>query len=145
MLFVFIFDKIFTMNRFELPQLITFSFCLCLLFASCNSDKLPEPVPADCDPIVTFDNQIQPIIERNCSYTGCHDGVDANPPGNFSSYEGMEPFLNAEEFEEFVIVRKDDAVQGMPPSYAPAGRPQDLTDEELTTVQNWINCGYLEN
>ena len=133
------------MNRFVLNLITANSLGWILLLSSCNFDKLPKPIPPDCDPIVTYNDQIRPIIERNCSYEGCHDGIGANPPGNLTTFDNMRVYFNSEGFERFVIFEKDNPVVGMPPSYAPAGRPQDLTDEELTLFQDWINCGYLEN
>ncbi len=114
--------------------------------SSCNSDKLDPVLPADCDVLVTYDNQVKSIIDRSCAYSGCHDGNGGgNPPGNFQSYSGLESFLNDQEFKKFVIDLKDDEVVGMPPSYAPAGNPQDLTDEELELIQCWISSAYPEN
>ena len=115
-----------------------------LFLSNCTDDKLPEPIPPSfCDTTVTSYNlNIKPIIDNNCAYSGCHlDSPIA--PGNFSSYTGLEIFLST--FEERVIIEKDDEEHGMPPFYAPAGRPQDLTEEELELITCWVEAGYPED
>ena len=113
-----------------------------LHFTNCTTDKLPEPIPPTfCDTTITSYNlNIKPIIDNSCAYSGCH--LDS-APGNFSTYEGMEIFFDV--FQERVVSLKDDEEFGMPPFYAPDGRPTDLTQEELDLMTCWIDAGFPEN
>ena len=65
--------------------------------------------------------------------------------GDFTGYEGIEPFTDSGAFMSRVITQREDPNSGMPPNYAPADRPQDLTAEELELVECWIQDGFLEN
>ncbi len=124
---------------------VSLSFVVFTLMFSCNTDKL-EPasvVPAIPSCLITdYDSQVKTIIDNSCAYSGCH--LDA-APGNFSTYEGLKPFLTEDKFERFVIDLKDDAQQGMPPAYAPDGKPKDLTEEEIDIITCWIGNDYRES
>lgn len=111
-------------------------------FNYCTQDKLPEPVPPGfCDTTITSYNlNIKPIIDNSCAYSGCH--LDT-APGNFTTYEGASLFFD--QFQERIINLKDDEEYGMPPFYAPAGRPVDLTQEELDLMTCWIDAGFPED
>lgn len=123
-------------------QKITFLFFISIVF-SCNTDKLMSDMTEGCTDPVTYNDQIKPIIDESCAYSGCHDGASI-PPGNFQNYTGLQAFLSDDLFKRYVIDLKDDANQGMPPSYAPAGKPQDLTQEQLDLVECWIADAYPE-
>ncbi len=115
-----------------------------LVFTACSSDELPPPyVPTFCETqMVTYDNQIAPIIASSCGYVGCHDG--SNAPGNYDSYAGLQGIINDGKFKSRVIDVREDPEMGMPPDYATDG-PMDLTDEQIELIQCWINDGYPEN
>ena len=129
-------DKLKTMKKY----ICFLTFGLILTICSCVSDQLPEaPEVESCPPIpVSYDVQVQTIIDRTCSYEGCHDGSGA-APGNFTSFDGIENFLTETLFERRVI-----DLQNMPD-------PDDvlpselLTDEEFNILRCWVEQGYLEN
>ncbi len=116
-----------------------------LAFASCTSDQLVEPLPPMlCDSIsVTYDNGVKSIIDASCAYSGCH--VSGFGSGDFTSYAGLLPYLNDGNFEDRVITQRNDGAIGMPPDYAPAPMPIDLTPGQLDTIQCWLNAGYPQN
>jgi hypothetical protein len=109
---------------------------------ACTADALPEPQVGACDNIEpTYAQDIQPIIENSCAYSGCHlDGSD----GNFQSFAGLRPYLEDRSFRTRVISEREDDIRGMPPNYAPANRPQDLTLEELDLINCWLAAGFPE-
>jgi hypothetical protein len=115
-----------------------------LLFTAwaCTTDSLPEPAVGECDNIEpTYTQDIRPIIENSCAYSGCHlDGSD----GNFQSFAGLRPYLEDGSFRIRVISERADGIRGMPPNYAPDGRPQDLTTEELELITCWLAAGFPE-
>ena len=117
-----------------------FSFLISLFIFSCSSDKLPAVTQLElCDTeTFTYDIQVKEIINRTCSYSGCHDS-GGSAPGNFNSYETMDNFLTENKFEKRVVDQ-----QNMPD-------PNDvlpeklLTSEELEILTCWVQQGYLEN
>jgi hypothetical protein len=126
----------------SLPLLLVGLGSSILLWTACTSDSLPEPTAADCIGITpTYGNEIMPIIEASCAYSGCH--LDASP-GRFDSYAGLLPYLEDNSFRQRVISERADANRGMPPDYAPAGRPRDLTEEELQLIECWLDAGFPE-
>ncbi len=122
----------------SLPLLFFFSVCL---LAACTKDALPEPEQADCflEEAPTYVNEVKPIIERNCAYSGCHLG---GAPGLYDSYEGVLPNLESGIFRQRVIDVRADPTIGMPPEYAPADRPIALTEEELQIISCWLDAGF---
>lgn len=115
-------------------------FLSVLLLDACTRDALPEPEPTVCDDVtLTYEADIRDIVERTCAYSGCHLG---SAPGVYTDYRGLFPDLDSGRFRDRVIERKDDPNIGMPPNYAPAGRQQDLTAEELEMITCWLEAGY---
>ena len=111
---------------------------------SCTNDQLPEPtLPEGCeDAIPTYNDTIGLIIENSCAYAGCH--LDGSAPGIYDSYEAIVAVIESGNFNERVIIQRDDANVGMPPNFAPEGRPKDLTQEELDLIICWVENGYPE-
>jgi hypothetical protein len=122
-------------------------FVLLVLFViACTNDKLDEPIPPTfCEAnVITYDDQVKPIIDRACGIPGCHvQGTIA--PGVFTSYQGLSPFLSDAEFKRYVVDLVDDPDLGMPPNWPTNPGPKDLTEEEFEIVSCWISQGYLEN
>lgn len=114
-----------------------------LFLAACTSDELEEPMVADCDGISTptYVDDIKPIIDESCAYAGCHLGT---APGNYSTYNGLLSVLNSGTFEQRVITLSEDPIIGMPPDNAPAGRPQDLNEDQLLLIRCWLEAGFPE-
>ncbi|MCI5080812.1 MAG: hypothetical protein MRY78_03925 [Saprospiraceae bacterium] len=112
---------------------------------SCSTDKLAPPEiiePGFCDTIpATYDLNVQEIIDNNCAYSGCHlDGA----PGNFSTYEGLQSVIASGDFVSRVITQREDPDFGMPPSYVPSDKNEDLTAEQLDIINCWIQGGFPE-
>ena len=97
---------------------------------------------ADCgveEPTYTVD--IKEIIDLSCAYSGCH--LDSSP-GRFDSYSGLLPYLQDNTFRQRVLIQRGDPTTGMPPNFAPSGRPINLTSEELMIIECWLNAGFPE-
>lgn len=127
------------------PLILATSLLLLMLAVfSCTSDQLPEPtVPESCEnTFPTYTDDIKPIIDNSCAYAGCHLGT---APGIYDDYEGVKSVIESGSFRERVVIQKDDPLQGMPPNYAPDGRPKDLSAEELELIECWLDSGYPEN
>lgn len=109
-----------------------------ILLTSCAFDELPEPEEGSCDGIgATYVLNIRSLIDESCAYAGCHPA--------YRSYEALLPVLEDGSFRSRVITLRDDANLGMPPDYAPPGRPADLTQEQITLIRCWLSSGYPEN
>lgn len=130
----------------NIPTAVTmplFLLCAGLLLFRCTTDELPEPQPpGDCgtDPI-SYEEDIFLIIQNTCAYSGCH--LDS-APGTYDTYQGLLPTLENGTFIERIVTLRDDPNLGMPPDYAPADRPKDLTEEELQLIRCWVEMGYPE-
>lgn len=113
-----------------------------LIMSGCTSDELEPPAVDDCSTIdATYDLNIKEIVDRSCAYSGCH--LDS-APGNFTTYDGMLQRLNNGLIRQRVITLAADPNSGMPPNYAPADRPLDLTPEELELFRCWLDNGFPE-
>lgn len=127
------------MNKFWLLALL---FCTIVGADACTSDALAEPVALPCDGATpTYDAEVREIIEQTCSYSGCHLG---GAPGLYNTYEGLLSDLESGLFRERVISNKDNPTIGMPPNYAPEGRAEDLTPEQLMVITCWLDAGHPE-
>lgn len=126
------------------PVILLLAIAALLTLSRCTSDKLPVPVlGATCtDTIPVYDPQIRQIIEEACGYSGCH--LDGTAPGVYSSYQGLLPNIESGAFRNRVLQLQDDPNQGMPPDYAPEGRPRNLTSEQLDLIECWLDSGYPE-
>lgn len=123
---------------------IKLSLVLLSLFGfQCTADQLPEPKTAqDCDAqSITYESEIQYILETNCAYSGCH--LDS-APGVYTTYEGVLGVLGQGSFLERVVTLRDDPILGMPPDFVPSNRPTSLSEEELRLIRCWLEAGFPE-
>ena len=115
---------------------------LALTASGCTSDQLPKPSETDCTGFTpTFSQDIQPIIDASCAFSGCH--LDT-APGVYDSYEGLLPVLEDGKFRQRVITERSDGIKGMPPDFAPDNRPKDLTEEQIQLIDCWLLAGHPE-
>jgi len=131
--------------NFNIMLYRTFPFAVLITVLSCTADELPPPsVAADCEDTPTsYDLNIKPIIDNSCAYSGCH--LSGGAPGNYSSYQRLRGILEDGSFRSRVLNLRDDPNVGMPPNYAPEGRPKDLTQEELQLIECWLADGFPES
>jgi hypothetical protein len=121
-----------------LSLLIVFFALSALTQSACTYETIPAPEPvALCDTLqASFQLNVKAILNQSCAYSGCHPG--------YSDFKTLEFDLKNGSFKERVFDLKDNAVLGMPPDNAPAGRPKDLTEEELELLDCWLKKGYPE-
>lgn len=111
-----------------------------LSLPSCTADELPEPMETPCDgEMLTYEEDIRGIIEQTCAYSGCHLG---GAPGVYIDYNGLLSDLESGRFRERVVEQRDNPTVGMPPEYAPEGRPKELTERQLQMITCWLEAGY---
>ncbi len=119
-------------------------FTACLILVSCTRD-MTEPQVNTCGSSVDYANDAKAIIDATCAYSGCHDGLSAGTPGNFTSYAGLENFIQFGSFASRVFDLRENPVLGMPPDNAvDFGGPADLDEESLEILMMWAEAGYPE-
>lgn len=80
-------------------------------------EREEEAPPEGCQPVfpqmnVTYENYVKHIIATNCT-RGCHRGGNSMGPGNFTSYDGVLPYLD--KFGPRVISDQADMPMGRAP------------------------------
>jgi len=104
-----------------------------IVVSSCNKKNLD----IDCTGItVSYINDIKPITDANCAFTGCHVTGFAN--GDYTSYVGLKAKVDNGQLKKRAIKKRD-----MPPSNTPG--PKGLTDTEIQLIFCWIEDGGPNN
>ena len=91
----------------------------------------------ECLTEVSYTNEIKEIIDRSCAYSGCH--LNGTAPGDFSSYSGMQGFIDSRSLEKRVL-----EIQNMPPEYAIDPNPRSLTALEIEMFTCWVQNNHAE-
>ena len=106
------------------------AYIVTILFSSClnKENELPEP---DACATVSFMKDVQPVINEHCAIAGCH--VTGFLPGDFTTYEALKQKIDSGLFQLMVF-----ELEIMPPA-------DSLNDNELKTIQCWIENGAMNN
>lgn len=120
-------------------RLVVFASVLLLFglyqFSSCTKDQVNVGnLPADCQDTVLFSEQIAPMIEVNCSTSGCHD---ASAAGGYIFLDYNDVSANAT-----VILNVIKHESGYIPM--PSGAPQ-LPDSIIQQFGCWVIQGKQNN
>ncbi len=135
-----------------LKNSLSLFFLLSLVFVACKHEPFPAPPPGmpndttkgkPCDPdTVYYRKYIQPILNTNCAYSGCHDAATASKDVNLSDYEAVistadvRPF-NADGSDIYEVLIETDLDKRMP-----LGQNQ-LPQNQIDLIRKWINQGAL--
>lgn len=112
---------------------IVFFACGIILF-SCKKDKVPEILPVEnCE--VSFAVDITPIINVNCSTSGCHDSGSAASGYDLTTYASIS--TNADII--LSVMNHESGVAAMP-----FGQPK-IADTTIAKFSCWTANGALEN
>jgi len=116
------------------------AFLSFLIIQACSTDVLPpSTIPDFCgSEAKSFELDVKPIILNSCAYSGCH--VQGSDSGDFTSYNGILSSLENGKINSRALEIRD-----MPASYAPAGKPTSLTEEEIEILSCWIAQGFPDN
>jgi hypothetical protein len=89
-------------------------------------------IAANCNNLnVSYANEIFPIIQGNCSITGCH--IAGGNGMLLENYNNVKAYVDNGSLLEVVVTS-----QTMPPS-------QPLTSCQIEQVESWINAGAPNN
>jgi hypothetical protein len=119
--------------------LLILAGCLLLFSTSCYYDTLPpeEDIEIPPDATISFEEQVLPIIiNYNCAT--CHNGSQDPDLRAGNAYGALVP--------DYVVAGDAAAsvfFQRLPGNNHP-NVGFELTDNEVTTIQEWINRGALE-
>ena len=105
---------------------------LVVLISSCKKDMAPV---AECVEEVSYSAKIQPVIELNCSTSGCHDAA-AQGGVNLVSYIGVS--ANADKILNVIQLEEGNV------DLMPLGGPR-LADSTIEQFNCWIQQGKLNN
>jgi hypothetical protein len=115
---------------------ITLAVFLAGMLASCYYDVESELYPEGCETpeVVSFEQDVQPIVDLNCAISGCHvyggEGV-----GLLDTYSGVKAIVDSGDLEFRVFESPDNP---MPPT-------GQLGECDLELILRWINQGALDN
>lgn len=100
-----------------------------VFMTSCSRDKSPIIV-SNCDEEITYQKDLQLILDNNCSFSGCHDA--GSIVGDFTTYESISGFFGSGILKQVTIDERS----------MPLG--DTLSTADLTLFECWIQGGYLE-
>jgi hypothetical protein len=118
-------------------KMLACAICLgAIAFQSCENNALPEPVPIteDCPAVISYQDQIRPIINKSCAIPNCHNG-SLGEDRNWTILSSLQ-------------AKKDnvkDRINRPPgtPGHMPATGA--LTADEIELLTCWVNQGALNN
>lgn len=107
--------------------------------SGCYYDNVDELYPnTNCDTTdVSYAQQIRPLLDQNCSFSGCHGGPSPAALLDLNEYSEVKKIADNGQFESRINREVSDA-QLMPP----AGK---LGPCQIETIEAWIGQGALEN
>ena len=117
-----------------------FPFALTLLgtvaiISSCDKDKTQPPVPVVCPDPISFSATIEPMIQANCSTSGCHDAISAAQGYNLEGHVNIS--ANAQAILD--VINHEIGVTAMP-YFQPK-----LSDTIIQQFDCWVFQGALDN
>lgn len=95
----------------------------------CKKDKVQNYPNANCSDTVSFNNEILPLIQNNC--TGCHDNQNGYSLTNHSNISTNSTAI--------IGAMRNSGYQLMP-----QGGPA-LPDSVIQRFECWVNQGKLDN
>ncbi len=119
-------------------KIVGFSFvllCILVMQTGCKKEKGPAPfISTDCPDTIFYQLQIKPMIDQNCSTSGCHDA---------SGQAGVVLLSHAQVDEHADHILKTIRYQsGFVPM--PQGASK-LADSLIQQFACWINQGKQNN
>ncbi len=109
------------------PILLLFVIASIIIINSCRRDNY-QPI--------CYGNDIQPILTRSCTFSGCHSVASKSGGYEFTTYEGAISAVTTGNAAKSELYQ---AISGSHPKMPKSGTP--LTSKELNKIKAWINFG----
>lgn len=90
---------------------------------ACNKNKKTKLTPVCTGGTATYTANVKSIIDSKC--VSCHSG--------YSSYAGLSGIIGNGQFKTHVLTDQDMPKDGS------------LTQDQINTIQCWVNAGYPQN
>ncbi len=105
--------------------------------SSCDKDKteIEVVVPEDCPDTISFSGIVEPMIQANCSTSGCHDAGSASSGYNLEGHGNISANAN----DILNVINHEPGVVAMP-YFQPK-----LSDSIIEQFDCWIAQGTLNN
>jgi uncharacterized membrane protein len=111
-------------------------FMVFLTIQACVSDPDLENYP-----VVSFKNEVQPIIAGNCNQTGCHGGVNTEE-FNLVTYDDVKIHVTPGNARKSNLYK---VITGRSEEFMPPSPSNPLTEEQIRTIFVWIEQGATNN
>lgn len=125
-----------------------FTLSVCIGLTGCYYDTEEELYPDSgsviCDTVsVSYTNDIVPIMNSKCSYSGCHAGANAAAGIPLETHAGVKAYLELDKARFLSSITWDGSVSN--PRNMPQGASTKISDCNINTIKAWINSGYPNN
>jgi len=120
---------------FRLAALIALAIPFLIFFSSCEHDPEMPAIANGVDSTVCFDNKILPLIQKNCSMSGCHDGSSEFSLNNYQEISGKIVAGNPNSSELYKVITPNKFTNK--PSMPPSPKPH-LDNADITLIELWI-------
>ena len=137
-------SKIFTLKYSKAYSVII--GCFTLVMSSCTYDKAEAPLPIETDPIISYKQEIQPIIANNCY--SCHSATASDPEkagyaylDNFQELKmyALKPSTTNASYTKLQARLRFIEFPGMPLKKPP------LSESDIQKIDAWIKAGAPDN
>lgn len=110
-----------------------------LLLTSCYKDNEEDLYPATtCDlTTVTYAGTMKPLMQGNCSMSGCHDNATASANIRLEDYAGLKAIATSGQLAG--AINHSSGFSAMPKNAAK------LSQCQLDQVKKWVDDGALNN
>jgi hypothetical protein len=118
-------------------KLLACAVCLgSIAFQSCDNNSLPEPPPVvdGCPDVISFADDVEPIITNSCTLPGCHNG-DNGPDRDWTVFANLQA-------KRLNVKDRINRPPGTPGHMPAVGT---ITSEEIETITCWVDQGGINN
>lgn len=100
-------------------------------FAGCTKEQI------DSGPEVCFEADVLPLLQSNCTRSGCHNAGSRAGDVDLSRYETIVKLVKPGNFQRSELY----TVLVQPAGRMPQAPYADLSDDQITTIARWIEQG----
>ena len=131
--------------KYLINGLILFSFCL-TIFIGCDDQVAGNDLKIP-DSNVSYSQHIQPLFNKACATSGCHDDITMADGISLTTWSGTtaDPsVVFPGEPDNSKLVWAIEGRAGIP-AMPPPGYPAYLTENQINGIKTWIDEGAKNN